>query len=74
MTKQKKKTLIPQSTQRSDTMRTLRYFANNKPLVTSKVRDTQLEERSFRTKDQEEMQRSQSELKLCLREAKEACY
>ena len=54
-------------------IRTVRCFANNKPWITCDVKALlNRKKRAFRNKDQEELRRVQGELKLCLREAKEA--
>uniref|UniRef100_A0A3B1JXG3 Reverse transcriptase domain-containing protein n=1 Tax=Astyanax mexicanus TaxID=7994 RepID=A0A3B1JXG3_ASTMX len=53
-------------------VRTVRCFANNKPWITSDVKDLLNKmKRAFKDKNQEELKNIQRELKSCLKEAKE---
>lgn len=51
-------------------VRTVKCFTNNKPWVTKEVKNRK--KRVFRGRNREEMREAQNELRLCLREAKEA--
>lgn len=51
-------------------VRTVKCFTNNKPWVTKEVKNRK--KRAFRGRNREEMREAQNELRLCLREAKEA--
>ncbi|XP_017560818.1 uncharacterized protein LOC108431875 [Pygocentrus nattereri] len=53
-------------------VRTVRCFPNNKPWITSDVKDLlNKKKRAFKDKNQEELRNVQRELKSCLKEAKE---
>lgn len=54
-------------------VKTERCYPNNRPWITSKVKEVlNRKTRAFKSGVQEEIKRVQRELKLCLREAKEA--
>ncbi len=54
-------------------VRTVRCFANNKPWVTKEVKAVlNRKKQAFRSRNGEKMREAQQELRVCLREAKEA--
>lgn len=54
-------------------VKTVRCFSNNKPWITCEVKAVlNRKKRAFRSRNYEEMREAQKELKICLKEAKEA--